>query len=409
MSERPTDRLAATISLDDLRDAQARLKPVIRPTPVVRPDSLSRVAGRRLLLKAEQLQRTGSFKVRGAYNFVSRLPPGTPVVAASAGNHAQGVALAARVTHRRATIFMPANAPLPKVQATKDYGADVRTEGDTVDDCIAAARAWAAAHAAVFVPPFDDRQVITGQGTIGLELAEEAPEAEKVVVAIGGGGLAAGVAAALHHVRPTVRVVGVQADGAASMVASLRAGHPVRLGQLRTIADGIAVRAPSELTFGLVRDLLDEVVTVGDEEISQAILLLLERAKAVVEPAGAASLAAVLAGKVSGDGPVVCVLSGGNVDPRLLTKLIDHGLSASGRYLVLRVLLEDRPGALAGLAAAVAALGLNVLSVEHHREGMVLPIDEVEVVLTLETRDPGHRDEVVRALASAGHRVELVR
>lgn len=361
------------------------------------------------MLKPEQLQRTGSFKIRGAYNFVSRLPPGSPVVAASAGNHAQGVALAAHLTGRHATIFMPTNAPLPKVQATKDYGADVRTGGDTVDDCIEAARAWAAEHAAVFVPPFDDPRVIAGQGTIGLELAEEASEAEVVVVAIGGGGLAAGVAAALRHTRPEASVVGVQAEGAASMVASLRAGHPLRLGSLRTMADGIAVRAPSALTYGLVRDLVDDVVTVSDEEISQAILLLLERAKTVVEPAGAASLAAVLAGKVPGRGSVACVLSGGNVDSRLLTKLIDHGLSAAGRYLVLRVLLEDRPGALAGLTAAVAAMGLNVLSVEHHREGVVLPIDEVEVLLTLETRDPEHRDEVVRSLAAAGHRVELVR
>jgi threonine dehydratase len=398
-----------TLSFDDLLDARKRLKTVIRPTPVLRPDSLSRLAGRSVLLKPEHLQRTGSFKIRGAYNFVSRLAPGVPVVAASAGNHAQGVALAARLTGRRATIFMPANAPLPKVDATRDYGAEVQVGGDTVDDCIAAAQTWAAAHDAVFVPPFDDVWVVAGQGTIGLELAEEAPEATVAVVAVGGGGLAAGVATALAHTRPAMRVVGVQAEGAASMAASLRAGHPVRLRHLRTMADGIAVRAPSQLTFELVREHVDEVVTVSDEEISQAILLLLERAKAVVEPAGAASLAAVLAGRVDGGGPVACVLSGGNVDPRLLIKLIDHGLSVAGRYLVLRVLLEDRPGALARLTAAVAAMGLNVLSVEHHREGLVLPLDQVEVLLTLETRDPGHRDEVVRALASAGHRVELVR
>jgi threonine dehydratase len=398
-----------TLSFDDLLDARKRLKTVIRPTPVLRPDSLSRLAGRSVLLKPEHLQRTGSFKIRGAYNFVSRLAPGVPVVAASAGNHAQGVALAARLTGRRATIFMPANAPLPKVDATRDYGAEVQVGGDTVDDCIAAAQTWAAAHDAVFVPPFDDVRVVAGQGTIGLELAEEAPEATVAVVAVGGGGLAAGVATALAHTRPAMRVVGVQAEGAASMAASLRAGHPVRLRHLRTMADGIAVRAPSQLTFELVREHVDEVVTVSDEEISQAILLLLERAKAVVEPAGAASLAAVLAGRVDGGAPVACVLSGGNVDPRLLIKLIDHGLSVAGRYLVLRVLLEDRPGALARLTAAVAAMGLNVLSVEHHREGLVLPLDQVEVLLTLETRDPGHRDEVVRALASAGHRVELVR
>lgn len=381
----------------------------MRPTPVVHPHSLSRLAGRRLLLKPEHLQRTGSFKIRGAYNFVSRLPPGVAVVAASAGNHAQGVALAAQLTGRPATIFVPANAPLPKVQATRDYGADVQVGGDTVDDCIETARRWAAEREAVFVPPFDDPRIVAGQGTIGLELAEEAPEAETVVVAIGGGGLAAGVAAALAHTRPRTRVVGVQAEGAASMVASLRAGRPVRLAALHTIADGIAVRTPSELTFRLVQAHVDEVVTVSDEEISRAVLALLERAKAVVEPAGAAPLAAVLAGKVAGDDPVACVLSGGNVDSRLLIKLIDHGLSVAGRYLVLRVVLDDRPGALARLTSAVAAMGLNVLSVEHHREGLALPLEQVEVLLTLETRDPEHRDEVVRALASAGHRVELLR
>lgn len=381
----------------------------MRPTPVVHPHSLSRLAGRRLFLKPEHLQRTGSFKIRGAYNFVSRLPPGVAVVAASAGNHAQGVALAAQLTGRPATIFVPANAPLPKVQATRDYGADVQVGGDTVDDCIETARRWAAEREAVFVPPFDDPRIVAGQGTIGLELAEEAPEAETVVVAIGGGGLAAGIAAALAHTRPRIRVVGVQADGAASMVASLQAGHPVRLAALHTIADGIAVRTPSELTFRLVQAHVDEVVTVSDEEISRAVLVLLERAKAVVEPAGAAPLAAVLAGKVAGNGPVACVLSGGNVDSRLLIKLIDHGLSVAGRYLVLRVVLDDRPGALARLTSAVAAMGLNVLSVEHHREGLALPLEQVEVLLTLETRDPEHRDEVVRTLASAGHRVELLR
>lgn len=381
----------------------------MRPTPVVHPHSLSRLAGRRLFLKPEHLQRTGSFKIRGAYNFVSRLPPGVAVVAASAGNHAQGVALAAQLTGRPATIFVPANAPLPKVQATRDYGADVQVGGDTVDDCIESARRWAAEREAVFVPPFDDPRIVAGQGTIGLELAEEAPEAETVVVAIGGGGLAAGVATALAHTRPRIRVVGVQAEGAASMVASLRAGHPVRLTALHTIADGIAVRTPSELTFRLVQEHVDEVVTVSDEEISRAVLVLLERAKAVVEPAGAAPLAAVLAGKVAGNGPVACVLSGGNVDSRLLIKLIDHGLSVAGRYLVLRVVLDDRPGALARLTSAVAAMGLNVLSVEHHREGLALPLEQVEVLLTLETRDPEHRDEVVRTLASAGHRVELLR
>jgi threonine dehydratase len=396
------------ISLDDVRAARQRVGPVLRPTPVEPSDQLSRLAGRPVLLKPEHRQRTGSFKIRGAYNLVSRLPDGVAVVAASAGNHAQGVALAAALTGRRATIVMPGNAPLPKVEATRGYGAEVRFAGEAVDDAIAAARAHAEATAAVYVPPFDDPLVIAGQGTIGLELAEEAAEAETVVVAVGGGGLVSGIATALAHARPGTRVVGVEAAGAASMRASLDAGRPVTLASVSTMADGIAVRCPSELTLAHVRAYVDDVVTVTEEEISQALLLLLERAKAVVEPAGAVPLAAVLNGRIAGRGPVAVVLSGGNVDSLLLIKLIDHGLSAAGRYLVLRILLDDRPGALAGLTTHLAAAGLNVLSVEHHRAGLDLPIDQVEVVVTLETRDPQHRDEVVADLRAAGYTVQRV-
>jgi len=396
------------ITLDDVREARHRVDGNIRRTPVDTSDTLSRLAGRPVLLKPEHLQRTGSFKIRGAYNFVSRLTD-CEVVAASAGNHAQGVALAASLTGLRSTIFMPVNAPLPKVQATRGYGADVRLEGEVVDDSIAAARLHAEQHGAVFVPPFDDPLVIAGQGTIGLEIADDAPDVEAVVVPIGGGGLIAGVAVALAHTRRAVRVVGVEAAGAASMRASLDAGRVVCLDTLSTMADGIATKSPSELTFDHVRAYVDDVVVVSEEELSRAVLLLLERAKAVVEPAGAASLAALLSGKVGGKGPVLTVLSGGNVDPLLLIKLIDHGLTSAGRYLVLRIVLDDRPGTLAGLTAAVAKMGLNVLSVEHHRAGVDLPVDQVEVLLTLETRDPAHRDEIVAELRRAGFRVELVR
>ena len=385
---------------------------MIRSTPTVSRDALTRLAGREVLLKPEHLQRTGSFKIRGAYNRISQLTPQEAaggVVAASAGNHAQGVALAAAVSGFHATIFMPAGAALPKIEATRGYGAEVRTEGDTVDDTIAIATAYADAHGAVFVPPFDDPRVVAGQGTVGLEIAEEAPRAEVVVVPVGGGGLIAGVATALAHVRPEIRVVGVQAEGAASMRASIDGGACVAIDTVATMADGIAVRSPSELTLAHVRAYVDDVVTVSEEEISRAVVLLLERAKAVVEPAGAAGLAAVLAGKVAGRGPVVALLSGGNVDPLLLTRLVDHGLSAAGRYLVLRIVLSDRPGALATVTGAVAAMGLNVLSVEHHRAGLRLAVDEVEVVFTLETRDPEHRGEVVRHLRDEGFRVELLR
>jgi threonine dehydratase len=407
--EEPSSGDRALVTVDQIRDARQRLAGVLRPTPVDRSDTLTRLTGRQVLLKPEHLQRTGSFKIRGAYNRIARLPAGTPVVAASAGNHAQGVALAARLTGRKAVIFMPVNAPLPKVEATMAYGAEVRLDQDVVDDCIAVAEKFAEAEGAVFVPPFEDPLIIAGQGTVGLELAEEAPEAEAVVVAVGGGGLIAGVGAALAATRPGVRLLGVEAAGAPSMRASLDAGRCVRLARLNTMADGIAVKSPSARTLAHVQAYVEDVVTVTEEEISQALLLLVERAKAVVEPAGAVILAALLAGKVPGSGPVVTVLSGGNVDPLLLIKVVDHGLSAAGRYVALRVVLDDRPGTLARLTAEVARLGLNVLSVEHHRAGLDLAVDEVEVRLTLETRNAIHRDQIVADLEALGYRVEPIR
>jgi threonine dehydratase len=397
------------ISRQDIEDAAIRVATVIRPTPVAEVDALSRIAGRPLLVKPEHLQRTGSFKIRGAYNLVSRLPPGTEVVAASAGNHAQGVALAAALTGLHSTIYMPANAALPKVEATQAYGATVRLEGAGVHECLGLAKAAAEGTGAVYVPPFDDPLIIAGQGTVGLEIATEAPDVEVVVVPIGGGGLISGVATALAHSRRGVRIVGVEAAGAAGMRASLDAGHVVTLDGVATMADGIAVRAPSPLTLAHVEAYVDDVVTVTEEELSRALLLLLERAKAVVEPAGAAAVAAVLSGKVAGRGPVVAVLSGGNIDPLLMLKVIDHGLSAAGRYLLLRIVLDDRPGALAALTAAVADIGLNVLEVEHHRSGVRLGVAEVEVLLTVETRDPRHATEVVEALRARGFGVELDR
>jgi threonine dehydratase len=411
------------ISLDDLLAARDRVKPVIRATPVDRSDSLSRLAGRPVLLKPEHQQRTGSFKIRGAYNRISQLAPGIPVVAASAGNHAQGVALAASLTDRTATIFMPRGAALPKVTATRAYGAIVRLEGEVVDDSIALAQAFAEESGAVYVPPFDDPQVIAGQGTVGLELVEEAPDAEVVVVPVGGGGLLAGVGAAvtlsngpvrvgpgarLEGPRPRTRIVGVEAAGAPTLTQALTEGRPVRLDRLATMADGIAVRMCSELTLALAQTFVDDIVTVDEEEISQAMLLLVERAKAVVEPSGAASLAAILAGRVPGQGPAVAVLSGGNIDPLLLTKLIEHGLTAAGRYLTLGIVMADRVGALAALTGELARLDLNVLDVEHHRSGRDLALSEVEVQVTVETRDFAHHAEVVEALTAAGYRAEPV-
>lgn len=401
------------VTFDDVLAARARLGDSLRTTPVWRAASLSALAGRDVWVKAESLQRTGSFKPRGALNFL-RADPGDrqPVVAASAGNHAQGVALAAAEAGVVATVFMPLTASLPKVRATRDYGAEVHQVGDTVDDAIVAAQAHAEAIGGRFLSPFDHPLVIAGQGTVGLELVEQLgelrDEAVTVLVPVGGGGLVSGVAVALRAQAPGWRIVGVEAAGAASMVASLAAGRPVPVEHPATMADGIALKAPSALTLAHVTALVDEVVTVTEEEIAAALLLLLERARCVVEPAGAVGLAAVLGGRVPGTGPVVCLLSGGNVDPMLLTGLIEHGLTVAGRYLRLRAVIPDRPGALALLTRVLADLGLNVTDVEHHRAGIALGVDEVEVLVTVETRDRAHGDEVLAALREAGVHAEVV-
>lgn len=399
---------ARLVTADDLLDARRRVAAIVRATPTSHVESVAAAAGAPLWLKEEQRQRTGSFKIRGAYNHVCRLPAGTPVVAASAGNHAQGVALAAARCGMPAVIYMPAGASLPKVIATSEYGAEVRLVGEVLEDAVAAAREHAERTGARLIPPFDDPHVIAGQGTLGLELLEECPDLDTVLVPVGGGGLLAGVAAAIKLHRPSVRVVGVEAEGAASMRASLDAGEPVALTSVHTIADGIAVKSPSALTLAHAQAFVDDVVTVTDEQLGEALVVLLERAKAVVEPSGVAGVAAVLAGTVTprrADAPIVAVLSGGNVDPLLLSRLIEHGLSGAGRYLRLRVDLPDRPGSLARLAADVGALGLNILSVDHHRERASLDVDEVEIRLTVETRGGAHRTEALRSLRERGWRV----
>jgi threonine dehydratase len=369
------------IDRSDVVEAAARVADVIRATPVHSAHAISKVVGRPVLFKPEHRQRTGSFKIRGAYNRISRLDPATTpaVVAASAGNHAQGVALAATRTGIPATIFMPASVSLPKLLATRDYGATVELVAGTVDDAIAAALAHADATGAVWVPPFDDPFIIAGQGTIGLELVEEAPEGATIVVPVGGGGLLAGIAVAVA--------------GSGRRVIGVRPVDP-----RATMADGVAVRDTLALD--------EEIVTVSEEDISRAMLLLLERAKAVVEPAGALGLAALLAGVVPGDGPAVAVLSGGNVDPMLLTRLVEHGLTAAGRYLVLHVVLADRPGQLAALSSSIAELGANVLSIEHHREGVGLALGDAQVRLTLEAQDRAHGDALIAALRAAGFTVD---
>lgn len=405
------------VTISSIEEAAVRLRGIIRPTRTQVADSISRALGRNIALKPEHTQRAGSFKIRGAYNRISRLPAGAEVVAGSAGNHAQGVALASSLTKRHSTIYMPDAASLPKINATQEYGATVVVGGSTVDDCIALARAHAQRTGAVFVPPFDDPFVIAGQGTVGLELADELRALDwlrdgsstvTVLIPVGGGGLIAGTALALRDRVPGVRIIGVEAEGAASMRRSLDAHAVVQLDGVSTMADGIALKAPSQLTFSMTEALVDDVVTVTEEEISQAVVLLVERAKAVVEPSGAVGLAALMSGRVVDDGPAAVVLSGGNVDPLLLTNIIGHGLSAAGRYLRLRIVAPDRPGSLAGLTAEVARLGLNVLDVEHHRTGVALGVNEVEMLLTVETRSPGHRDQILSALTERGFRAALL-
>lgn len=396
------------VALADIQAAAERLKGVTQPTPLEVSRMASKRAGAETLLKCEHLQRTGSFKMRGAYNCITRLSDAERsrgVVCASAGNHAQGVALSAHLAGAAATVFMPVQAPLPKIAATRGYGAEVRLEGETFDDAYAASLAWAEGAGATYVHPFDHPDVIAGQGSIGLEILEQLPEVGTVVVAVGGGGLISGVASAIKLTRPDVRVVGVQAAGAAAMQASLDAGRPVELSGVSTFADGIAVKRPSELTLAHIAERVDQLVTVSDEAIARATLLLVERAKQVVEPAGAAPLAAVLESDAHLEPPVVALLGGGNVDPLLLQRILQSGLFEEGRYFAFRTRLHDQPGALSGLLSIIAGSGANVLVIDHHRLRTRLGVLEVEVELEVETRGAEHIMELVTALRREGYPV----
>ncbi|MFF8725272.1 threonine ammonia-lyase [Streptomyces sp. NPDC015171] len=397
-----------SVTLDDVRGAQKMLSGVARVTALEGSRYLSQLVGAPVYLKCENLQRTGSFKLRGAYIRIAGLLPeerAAGVVAASAGNHAQGVALASALLGVHATVFMPKSAPLPKISATREYGAEVRLHGQVVDETLAAAQEYAAETGAVFIHPFDHPDVIAGQGTVGLEILEQCPEVGTIVVGMGGGGLAAGIAVAVKAIRPDVRIVGVQAEGAASYPLSLAAGHPVSLRNPTTMADGIKVGRPGVVPFRIVEDLVDEVRTVGEDRLSAALLLCLERAKLVVEPAGASPVAALLDAPDAFAGPVVAVLSGGNVDPLLMQRVLRHGMAAQGRYLAVRLRLTDRPGALATLLGVLSAADANVLDVSHVRTDPRLGLSEVEVELNLETKGPAHCAEVGRALRDAGYTV----
>ena len=389
-----TLRTAPTLA--DVQEARQRLLGIAEETPIYLSESFTRRVGREVRLKAENLQRTGSFKVRGAVNKLSTLTDderAAGVVAASAGNHGQAVAWAARALGTTATIYVPQDAPMAKVEACKNYGATTVMTGAFFEDALVAAEQHVEEQGGTFIHPYEDQLIIAGQGTIGLELAEQVPDMGTVLIPIGGGGLSTGVAIALRAVRPDVRIVGVQAgiDG-------------------YTIADGIAVKIPSDFTMPLLEDLLDDIVAVTDEEISEAIVLLLERAKLVVEGAGAVGVAALLSGK-AGDasGTAVPVLSGGNIDPTMLISVMRHGLTVAGRYLVVRTHLSDRPGELIKLLSLVAEERGNVISVEHHREGMNIPVTQTEVELTLVTRDEEHCRTLLEAMSERGYVVERLR
>ncbi len=404
-----------TPTLEDFEVAEANVSVIIKETPLLQSSYLSELTGGEVYLKAENLQRTGAYKVRGAYNRMSKLSAQERkhgVVAASAGNHAQGVALAASKLGIKATIFMPVGASLPKVQATRGYGAEVVLIGDTFAECLKAAQEFSAKKHSVFIPPFDHIDVVIGQGTVGLEIMKDLPDVDNIIVAIGGGGLAAGVAVAVKLMAKAngrkVKVYGVQSEHAAPYVVSLKKGKLTEVHTTPTIADGIAVSKPGRIPFELIKKNIDRVVTVSENQIAEAILVLLERAKQVVEPAGAVGVAAILSEKLKLKGKTVVILSGGNIDPLLLQRIIRHGLAAAERYNTISVMLPDRPGQLALTASVIAKANANVVEVLHTRHGLGLKISEVELNLSVETSGHTHTLEVLKALKDAGLKPRLL-
>ncbi|MEY4262606.1 MAG: hypothetical protein RLY88_314 [Actinomycetota bacterium] len=409
----PTPAVKAP-TLAEFELAQDVVSQVAIETPVLHSNYLSQIIGHDVFLKCENLQRTGAYKLRGAYNRMSKLTAverRKGVVAASAGNHAQGVALAAKKLGIKATIFMPVGASLPKYQATQNYGANVVLEGAVFAETLAAAQAHAAKKGAIFIPPYDHLDVIQGQGTVGLEIMDQVDDVDTILVAIGGGGLAAGVAVAAKlraaEQGRKIKVIGVQSEHAASYVPSLKAGKLVEIHATPTIADGIAVNKPGRIPFELIKKHVDKVVTVSDDEIAKAIVVLLERAKQVVEPAGAVAVAALMSGAVKPKGVTVAVLSGGNIDPLLMQKVIGHGLAASERYTTISVLLPDRPGQLVKTAQAIAAAHGNVVEVLHTRHGKGLEVTEVELRMSVETTGHEHRQRVLKSLQDAGLKARI--
>lgn len=405
----PSNQSAVAVNVQEIRDAGERLDGVIADIPVANARWLSELVGGPVYLIPENLQRAGSFKIRGAFNRLSKLTQeerDLGVVAASAGNHAQGVALAARMLGIRATVFMPQGATIPKVEATKGYGAEVEFAGSSIDEALVEARAFSDRTGAILIHPFDHQDIVAGQGTLGLEILEKIPDVKTVVVCTGGGGLLAGVALAIKSLNPEVTVIGVQAEGAAAYPASLAVGSPQKLDNMSTMADGIAVGLPGAIPFEIVKEHVDEIMTVSEDQLSSAALLLLERAKMVVEPAGAAATAAVMAWPKKFEAPVAVVLSGGNVDSLLLLRIIRHGMAASGRYMTVKVRVPDSPGNLAQVLTAVQQAHANIVEVDHNRMDPSLGVDEVEIDIQVETRGREHAMEVMESLNRQGFIVE---
>ncbi len=401
-------------TLAEFELALANVRQVAIETPVLHSNYLSGLIGKPVELKCENLQRTGAYKLRGAFNRMSKLTAAERkkgVVAASAGNHAQGVALAAARLGIKATIFMPIGASLPKFQATQNYGAEVVLSGAVFQETLKAAQEYSEKKGAIFIPPYDHLDVVTGQGTVGVEIMDQVPDVQTIIVAIGGGGLAAGVAvsAKLKAAQQgrKIQVIGVQAENASPYVASMKAGKIIEQHTKPTIADGIAVAKPGKIPFELIHKYVDKVVTVSDNDIARAIVVLLERSKQVVEPAGAVAVAALMTGKIKPKGKTVAVLSGGNIDPLLMQKIIGHGLEASERYTNVTVMLQDRPGQLVKTAEAIASAQGNVVEVLHTRHGLGLDISEVELRLAVETTGHEHRERVMRALKDAGLKARI--
>lgn len=407
------------VQLADIQNAADLLEGVIERTPVAHSRALSEILGTEVFLKCENLQRSGSFKVRGAYVRMAQLSDAEKalgVVAASAGNHAQGVALAASRLGIEARIYMPRGAALPKIAATRSHGAEVILHGNTVDDALAEAKQYAQQTGAIFVHPFDNEDIIAGQGTLGLEILDQVSDVDTILVGVGGGGLLAGLSVAVRakekELGKKIRIIGVQAEHAAAYPPSLAADALVPLKKVSTIADGIAVGRPGQLPFTIIKSLVDDVHTVSEDDIARALIFLLERNKLVVEPAGSVPVAALMSGSLAekyGDlGTTVCLLSGGNIDPMLMLKVIQRGLSAAGRFMTIKLMLTDRPGELTSISRIISEHDANVTGVDHTRLGGALSMGDVSITIDMETKGAEHCKEVIAALEAEGYQPIVV-